>query len=138
MMKVRTFVIADDDPQAGEGTVSDFLAQVRADRIETAYTPGGWRVLIVYTDPRQAEEAEQIASVIAANLRAWRDRLVRGSGADAQQVLPDDLLATIAQYVPTTTLELRVVLSAHEAGEGLLRHEQGIVQVVRQTLDELS
>ena len=138
MMKVRTFVIADDDPLAGEGAVSDFLAQVQADRIDTAYAPGGWRVLIVYTDPRRAEEAEQIASVIAANLRAWRDQLAAASRRDPQEVLPEDLLTKIAQYVPTTTLELRVVLSAHEAGEALRRHDEEIVHIVRQTLDELS
>ena len=138
MLKVRTFHISDDDPRAGEEAIANFLAHVHVDRIETAYADGGWRTLIIYNDPRQAEEAEQIASVIAANLRGWRDGPASGFGGDGAVVLSDDLIGQIAQYVPTTALELRVILNSGNVHEAVHRHQDDIVQVVRQTLDDLS
>ena len=138
MTRVRTFLISDDNPREGEDAVSSFLGQVTADRVDTAYAPGGWRVMIHFTDPRHAEEAEQIASVIAANLRHWRDEQAAAQGCDPLDVLPEDVLVRIAQYVPTTALELRVILTATEGGEAIRQYEDPIVAVVRDTLDELS
>ena len=137
-LKVRSFLIPDDDRIAAENAVADFLGCVRVNRIETAAAPTGWRLLVVYTDPRHAEESEQIASVISANLRSWREHLASEKAIALDDIMDDDTVARIAQYVPTTVLELKVMLRRGDLHPILKGQEEEIVQIVRETLDELA
>ena len=137
-LKVRTFLIPDEDRIAAEESVADFLGRVRVNRIETAAAPAGWRLLVMYTDPRHAEESEQIASLISANLRSWRDELATEKALSLDDIMDDDTVARIAQYVPTTVLELKVMLQRGDLHPFLKGQEEEIVHIVRETLDELS
>ena len=136
-LSVRTFSIPDSNASASEAEITAFLHQVTVDRIETAYAPGGWKLLVFYTDPRGAEEANQIVSVISTNLRIWRSDMAATLGIDPDHLLPDMKLDRIAQTVPTTSLELRLILG-EDSHRVLFDHDAEIVSIVRNTLDELS
>ena len=137
-LKVRTFLIPDDDRMTAEETVADFLGRVRVNRIETAAGPSGWRILVMYTDPRHAEESEQIASLISANLRSWRDTMAAEKALPLDDIMDDETVSRIAQYVPTTVLELKVMLQRGDLHPILKGQEEEIVHIVRETLDELA
>jgi ribonuclease D len=135
-LRVRTFEIRNGTTaREDEEAVSAFLRAVEAERIETAYAAEGWRLLIVYHDTKDKEESAQIASVVAGALRAWRAAEAIRRGVAPLVVLGDDDLDTVAHYVPTTALELRTVMGTGD--DGTAPYEEEIVQVVRQTLDEL-
>jgi ribonuclease D len=139
--RIRTFRIIDgEDADRGEAAVSDFLRSVNADRIDTAYSDGGWRVLVLYSDSRAEEESAQIESTVAGELRNWRSDVARNLGVKPSTVISDDAISRVSRYVPTTAVELRTVLNADRAEAGTMldgRFENEIVQIVRQTLDSL-
>ncbi|WP_366657939.1 HRDC domain-containing protein [Fodinicurvata sp. EGI_FJ10296] len=141
--RIRTFRISDGDAaHRDEATVSDFLRSVNADRIDTAYDGGGWRILVLYSDTRAEEESAQIESTVAGELRGWRAEVARNLGVKPAMVMSDDAVTRVARYVPTTVIELRTVLNAGavpgDPSPALdNRFENEIVQIVRQTLDSL-
>lgn len=135
-LNVRTFQVRAGDSQAeDESAVAHFLKSVDVDRVDTAFSDGAWRLLVLYRDRREREESEQIASVIAFSLRSWRTAKAKAEGMDPSEVLSDEVLTQVAQFVPTTTLELRVVLG--QEGAPISPFEEDIVHVVREALDEL-
>ncbi len=139
-LRVRTFEIRDGaTARQDEEAVSAFLRSVDAERIEAAFAPGGWRLLVLHHDMKDREESAQIASVVAGALRAWRATEAIRAGVAAAAVLNDEALDKVAHYVPTTTLELRLVLgeTGGEGGDDGSPYEEEIVHIVRQTLDEL-
>lgn len=136
-MKIRTFEIREGDAAVeDENRVSSFLRTAEVERIETAFAEGSWRLLILYNDQKDKEESAQIASTIAAALRQWRRGIAQREGIEPAAVLADEAIAQVAQYVPTTPLELRLVLGKDSAAAEAYKSE--IVQIVRQTLDALS
>ena len=135
-LSVRTFEVREGAQKADdECSITAFMKSVDVDRVDTAFVDGAWRLLVLYRDMREREEAEQIASVIASSLRSWRDMKAKRQQIEAVQVLSDDVLTQVAQLVPTTTLELRVVLG--KEGEPVSAFEDEIVAVVRDALGEL-
>lgn len=135
-LNVRTFEVHADDRQSDdEHAVARFLKSVDVDRVDSAYSDGAWHLLVLFRDRREREEAEQIASAIAFSLKSWRSAKAKSEGMDPSQVLADDILAQVAKFVPTTTLELRVVLG--QEGAPISPFEDDIVHVVREALDEL-
>ncbi len=134
---VRTFRIRGGEA-AGEDekAVSAFLRAVKVERIETSCAEDGWRLLVLYSDLRDKEEAAQIASLIVAELKRWRADKAAGLGIDPGELLSDDAVQRAAQSVPTTPLELRATLGT--ADEPANPYESEIVQVIRKTLDELA
>lgn len=132
--EIRTFRIRDDAVQEDEAILAGFLRTVEVTRIETAFADGAWRILVLYQDLRRREETLQIHSAIVAALNQWRRRTaVAGRQED---VIPDAAVSEIARYAPTTEIELGVV--AGSLGIDVAGHGAAIVQVVRQTLEELT
>jgi ribonuclease D len=136
-LRLKTFEVRDgaykrDDEEA----VDSFLHSVAVERIDTAYAEGGWRVLVLFHDTRHKEEAAQIASVIAAALKDWRAEKAAALGENPADLLPDDAIDKVAHYVPTTAIELRVVMGVSQEAVG--PHAEDIVRVVRRTLGELA
>ncbi len=135
-LSVRSFEIPGGDARdVSETAVAAFLSSVEVERIETAYDDGAWRLLILFRDRREQEEAAQIAQAVTSALKHWRDRVARTAGVDPVGILDDEVLGAIARYVPTTTLELNIVLGS--AAESISQHHEEIVSVVRDTLGEL-
>jgi ribonuclease D len=85
---------------------------------------------------RHKEEAAQIASVIASALKEWRAEKADDTGKDPVELLPDEAIGKIAHYVPTTAIELRVVMGVTHETAGPYSEE--IVRIVRSTLGELA
>ncbi len=135
-LSLRTFQIRDGQVAEDERAVANFLQTVQTERIDSTYAPGGWRLLVLFRDPKSTEESAQIASVIAAALKRWRAETAGRMGVDPSSILTDEAVSRAAQYVPTTSLELRVTLGVDEGNFSPFESE--IVQVVRRTLDELS
>lgn len=135
-LSVRSFEIPGGDKRdAAETCVSDFLGSVEVERIETAFENGVWRLLVMFRDRREKEEAAQIAQVVSSALKQWREQIAAATDVAPTDILSDEVMASVARYVPTTTLELNVVLGA--AAEPILQYQNEIVAVVRETLGEL-
>ncbi|WP_207457243.1 HRDC domain-containing protein [Azospirillum sp. SYSU D00513] len=134
-MEIRTFQIPDSGPEEAQAHLSAFLGTVDVQRVDTAYAPGGWRVLVLYKDQKRREESKQIEAAIAEALNGWRDRAAAREGVAAHAVLADELLPEIARFAPTTEHELSIIAGARGGAAPL--HGGEIVQVVRSTLDEL-
>jgi ribonuclease D len=134
-VEVRTFVIPDSDPEEAQAGLAAFLRAVEIDRIETAYSHGAWRILVLYQDARLKEESAQIKSAIMAALNGWRDKEAARSGLPRDSVLPDSLVAEIAHYAPTTERELGLIEGASEINLSVTGG--AIVQVVKKTLEDL-
>ena len=133
--EVRTFVIPDDSPEQARTEIAAFLRAVAVERIDTAYHNGAWHVLVLHQDGRRKEESEQIESAIKDALSSWRDRLATREGISRDSILPDDLLAEIAHYAPTTERELSTIASAR--GIDVSSYGATIVLEVKKMLDAL-
>ena len=133
--EIRTFRIPDQDPEPAQAELSAFLRTVEAERIDTAYADGAWRVLVLFQDLRRKEESLQIETAIAAALNGWRERIAARDGLARDAVLPDDLVPEIARFAPTTEHELTVLVSSR--GQDVGPHGAEIVGVVRSTLEDL-
>jgi ribonuclease D len=133
--EIRTFQIPDETREEAQATLSAFLRTVEVKRIDTAYADGAWRILVLYQDLRRKEEALQIETAIGAALNAWRDRVAARDALPREAVLPDELVAEIARFAPTTEHELSIIVGARGFDVGA--HGGEIVQTVRSTLDEL-
>ena len=133
--EVRTFVIPDDSPEQARTEIAGFLRAVAVERIDTAYHNGAWHVLVLHQDGRRKEESEQIESAIKDALSSWRDRLASREGISRDSILPDDLLAEIAHYAPTTERELSTIASAR--GIDVSSYGATIVLEVKKMLDAL-
>jgi ribonuclease D len=134
-LSLRTFEIGAATREADEAAIAEFLSSVDVDRVDTAFSDGAWRILVHYRDARAKEEAAQIASVVVSALKVWRQRVAQASGETPEAVLPDATILAVARYVPTTQLELKLVLG--DAAEACSGHHQEIVAVVRETLNQL-
>ena len=135
-LSVRSFEIPSGEGRdVAETLVTEFMASVEVERVETAFDDGAWRLLVMFRDRREQEEAAQIAQVVSSALKQWRDRVAQATDVLPDDVLSDEVMASIARYVPTTTLELNVVLGA--AAEPIVQYQNEIVAVVRDTLGEL-
>ena len=136
-LRVQSFTIRGGEAaRQDEEMVSSFLRTASVERIETAFSGDCWHLLVLHRDMREKEEAEQIASVITSALKVWRAKIARKEKVSPNRVLSDEMVGRIAQYVPTTPLELRVVAGDGDGAAG--PHDNEIVHVVRQTLDDLS
>lgn len=148
-LQVRTFRIREGDAEASgnpagagaktaedERAVSAFLRSVQVERVETAYADGAWRLLVVYRDRKDQEEAAQIASAVAAALRDWRQEAAGRKDMAESAVLSDALLEKVALAVPTTTIELAELQDGDRREPGPFATE--IVQVVRRALADLT
>jgi ribonuclease D len=132
----RTFAIKDSTASEDEGRLAVFLRTVEMVRVDTAYADGAWRVLVHYRDLRRKEERAQIESAIVQALNNWRSEVAKGLGCERDEVLSTPLMNEIARYAPTTELELTVVTNA--LGADISQHGAQIVQVVRQTMEDLT
>ena len=133
--EIRTFRIPDLEAEAAQAELSAFLRTVEVQRIDTAYADGAWRVLVLFQDLRRKEESLQIETAIAAALNGWRDRIAAREGLTRDAVLPDELVAEIARFAPTTEHELTVLVGSRDLEVGPYGAE--IVSVVRSTLEDL-
>ncbi len=133
--EIRTFMIPDASAEEAQGQLSAFLRTVEVQRIDTAYAEGAWRVLVLYQDLRRKEESLQIEAAISAALNGWRERAAAREGILRDAILPDELVAEVARFAPTTERELSIIVGARDLDVGHFGAE--IVQVVRATLDEL-
>ncbi|MDR3515610.1 MAG: HRDC domain-containing protein [Azospirillaceae bacterium] len=133
---IRTFQIRDSVSTADEAFLAEFLRSVEIQRIETAYSDGAWHLLVMYDELRRKEETAQIESAISAALNTWRAQLARQLGIDREAVLTDGAITEIARYAPTTAIELSVIASSMSCD--LTEHGPAVVQVVRQTLEDLT
>jgi ribonuclease D len=133
---IRSFKIRDAHVREDEAALREFLRTVEVQRIETAFSDGAWHILVLYEELRRREEILQIQSAIVAALNGWRGQAAADLGLGRDEVLPDRAVTEIARYAPTTEVELGVI--AGTLGIDLGRHGLSIVQVVRQTLEELT
>lgn len=133
--EVRTFTIPDAQADEAQANLSAFLRTVEVHRIDTAYSDGAWRVLVLFQDLKRKEESQQIEAAIGAALNSWRDRVAKANGVGRDAVLADDLVMEIARFAPTTEHELSIIIGARDLPIG--QHGGEIVQVVRSTLDLL-
>lgn len=133
---IRTFKIRDAHVREDEATLREFLRTVEVRRIETAFSDGAWHILVMYEELRRREEIRQIQSAIVAALNGWRAQAAVDLGHSRDEVLPDRAVTEIARYAPTTEVELGVI--AGTLGLDLSGHGLSIVQVVKQTLEELT
>jgi ribonuclease D len=133
---IRSFKIRDSHVREDEAALREFLRTVEVQRIETAFSDGAWHILVLYEELRRREEILQIQSAIVAALNGWRGQAAADLGLGRDEVLPDRAVMEIARYAPTTEVELGVI--AGTLGIDLGRHGLSIVQVVRQTLEELT
>lgn len=135
-LEIKTFKIRDDRAAEDESVLRDFLHRVKVTKMDTAYSEGGWRLLIQYEDKRYEEEREQIESAIIASLSMWRSDMAKKLGIDKQAVLSDLAMADIAKVAPTTAIEAASIPSPAHAE--IQRHCAEIVGVVRETLADLT
>ncbi|HYD31965.1 MAG TPA: HRDC domain-containing protein [Azospirillaceae bacterium] len=133
--EIRTFVIPDTNGEEEKERMAAFLRTVEVQRIDTAYAEGAWRVLILFLDLKHREETRQIETAIAEALNSWRDRAATAAGVSRDAVLADEVVQEIAHFAPTTVIELNAIAASKNTDLSL--HAVDIVQVVRQTLDEL-
>ena len=135
-LRMRTFRIHDASVGDDEAELDQFLRSVDVNRVDTAAANDGWRVAVLFHDQREKEEAEQIASVVAGALKAWRSHRAESAGEPPIVILSDDALDRIARCIPTTTIELLAMLDQDDAVA--TTHAHDIVQVVRDTMDALA
>ncbi len=135
-LRLRTFRIHDASADDDEAVLDQFLRSVDVDRVDTAAANDGWRIAVLFHDQREKEEADQIASVVAGALKAWRSNCAESSGEPPIVILSDDALDLIARCIPTTTIELMAMLGPEDSVATTHAHE--IVGVVRETMDALA
>ena len=135
-LRMRTFRIHDESVGEDEARLDQFLRSVDVDRVDTAAAGDGWRVAVLFHDQREKEEAEQIASVVAGALKAWRSNCAESAGEPPIVILSDDALDRIARGIPTTTIELLAMLGDEDPVA--TTHAHDIVGVVRETMDALA
>ena len=134
--EIRTFKIRDAAVQEDEAVLSAFLRTVDVRRIETAYADGAWHILVMFEDLRRREETAQIRTAIHEALNHWRTRTAQAQGVPRDALMPDAALREIARYAPTTEIELSTIAGA--LGMDLSEHGAAVLQVVRQTLEDLT
>ncbi|MDZ5646052.1 MULTISPECIES: HRDC domain-containing protein [Nitrospirillum] len=135
-LEIRTFSIRDAVHDEDETRLASFLRTVEVSRIDTAYADGAWRVLVQYRDLRRKEETAQIESAIISAINSWRTDVAKALGVDKEEILSNSVVAEIARYAPTTEIELSVISNA--AGFDVAGRGGQIVQIVRQTMEELT
>ncbi|MDE1148278.1 MAG: HRDC domain-containing protein [Azospirillaceae bacterium] len=135
-LEIRTFSIRDASHDEDEIRMASFLRTVEVSRIDTAYAEGAWRVLVQYRDLRRKEETAQIESAIISAINGWRTEVAKSLGVDKEDVLSNQVVSEIARYAPTTEIELSVITSS--AGFDVAGRGGQIVQIVRQTMEDLT
>lgn len=135
-LEIRTFTINPLSSSEDEARLASFLRTVDVVRIDTAYAADAWRILVQYQDMRRDEETAQIEMAISSAINSWRGEVAKATGVDRDEVLPTGLVNEIARYAPTTEVELSVIVGA--SGFDIGDRGGQIVQVVRQTMEELS
>ena len=133
--EIRTFKIRDAVVHEDELALGEFLRTVDISRIETTYSDGAWHILVMFEELRKREETAQIQSAIVAALNHWRAQAA-AHNIEHEAVMPSAAVQEIARYAPTTEIELTVVGNA--LGIDTSVFGAAIVQVVRQTLEELT
>lgn len=133
---IKTFVIRDQNAEADELQLTSFVGSVDVVRMETCYDNGAWRVFVMYNDLRHREEQAQIESALLGALTSWRKATAQAAGVDSIALLSDGALLEISRAAPTTAIELTSLPELK--GVDLHKHAPAIVQVVRQTLDDLA
>lgn len=133
--EIRTFFIPDQGARDIEAELAAFLRSVEVRRIDSAYADGGWRLLVLFEDLRHKEESAQIESTILTALNAWRKRKAQRTKTNREDLLPDDLMAEVAHFAPSTERELLLIASGK--GFDLSANAAEIVGVVRETLNAL-
>ncbi len=134
-IEIRTFQISDLDDGTAQNDLATFLRTVEVERIDTAYSHDGWRVLVLYRNLRLKEEAVQIEAVIMAALNNWRERIARQEALTRDAVLPDELMTEIAHFAPTTEHELSIIVGSRNVDFD--RYGAEVVGVVRSALETL-
>ena len=134
--EIRTFKIRDAAVQEDELALGEFLRTVDVARIETTYAGDAWHILVMFEELRKREETAQIQSAIVAALNHWRTQAASAHNIEREAVMPSAAVQEIARYAPTTEIELTVVGNA--LGIDTSVFGAAIVQVVRQTLEELT
>jgi ribonuclease D len=134
--EIRTFKIRDAAVHEDELALGEFLRTVDVARFETTYAGNAWHILVMYEELRKREETAQIQSAIVAALNHWRAQAAAAHNIEREAVMPSAAVQEIARYAPTTEIELTVVGNA--LGIDTSVFGGAIVQVVRQTLEELT
>ena len=134
--EIRTFKIRDAAVHEDELALGEFLRTVEVARIETTYAGDAWHILVMFEELRKREETAQIQSAIVAALNHWRAQAASAHNIEREAVMPSAAVQEIARYAPTTEIELTVVGNA--LGVDTSVFGAAIVQVVRQTLEELT
>jgi len=134
--EIRTFKIRDAAVHEDELALGEFLRTVDVARIETTYAGNAWHILVMFEELRKREETAQIQSAIVAALNHWRAQAAAAHNIEREAVMPSGAVQEIARYAPTTEIELTVVGNA--LGIDTSVFGAAIVQVVRQTLEELT
>jgi ribonuclease D len=134
--EIRTFKIRDAAVHEDELALGEFLRTVEVARIETTYAGDAWHILVMFEELRKREETAQIQSAIVAALNHWRAQAAAAHNIDRESIMPSSAVQEIARYAPTTEIELTVVGNA--LGIDTSVFGAAIVQVVRQTLEELT
>jgi len=136
-VEIRSFKIrlSADDIVADERVLSRFLSGVDVERIDSAWSPEGWKILVIYKSRRQQEEREQIHLVLVEALKEWREKIALEKEVDIYEIAPDIVLETIARYAPTTDIELRIVGSEHNWDAGACG--ESVLKIVRDVMEEL-
>ena len=116
--------------------LGEFLRTVEVARIETTYAGDAWHILVMFEELRKREETAQIQSAIVAALNHWRAQAAAAHNIEREAVMPSSAVQEIARYAPTTEIELTVVGNALGIDTSIFG--AAIVQVVRQTLEELT
>ena len=119
-----------------ELALGEFLRTVDVARIETTYAGDAWHILVMFEELRKREETAQIQSAIVAALNHWRAQAAAAHNIEREAVMPSAAVQEIARYAPTTEIELTVV--GNSLGIDMSVFGAAIVQVVRQTLEELT
>jgi ribonuclease D len=134
--EIRTFKIRDAAVHEDELALGEFLRTVEVARIETTYAGDAWHILVMFEELRKREETAQIQSAIVAALNHWRAQAASAHNVEREAVMPSAAVQEIARYAPTTEIELTVVGNALGIDTSIFG--AAIVQVVRQTLEELT
>lgn len=133
--EVRTFIIPDQDSVEASANLGSFLRTVVTTRIDTAYSDGAWRVLVLFEDARLKEESAQIKTAIMGALVVWRDREAKRNDCPKDDILTDAMIDEVSHYAPTTERELSLIATTQNMAMG--KYGASVVAVVKQTLDAL-
>lgn len=136
-VEIRSFKIGPtaDETIADERDLSQFLSGVDVERIDSAWSEDGWKILVIYKSRRQQEEREQIHLILVAALNVWRKQIATEKNVDIYEIAPDIVIDTIARYAPTTDIELKIVGSEHNWDPADL--SQAIITIIRETMEDL-